>query len=326
MNDSCSAGVCSGVPLDGDGDNYVSDACGGNDCDDGNAAVNPGATEGPSGDPTCSDTADNDCDGNTDAADPDCTSSDEIVADHNAVAGFNNIPEAFIRQAQADFRISYGHTSHGSQIVSGMYYLQAQDDLYSFNHDGTGGVLSLHDREPDGDLGNPDRTTWAQRTRDLLNQPGNDRNFIIWAWCGQVTTAGEADINTYLNLMNQLEQDFPDVTFVYMTGHLDGTGVAGNLNVRNNQIRDYCRTNGKILFDFADIESYDPDGNYFLDRGADDECNYNGGNWADEWCGANPGSPMCSDGYCAHSKPLNCHMKVRVFWWLLARLAGWDGN
>ena len=45
-----------------------------------------------------------------------------------------------------------------------------------------------------------------------------------------------------------------------MTGHLDGGGTAGNLNVRNNQIRNYCIANDKILFDFADIESYKPNG------------------------------------------------------------------
>jgi len=31
-----------------------------------------------------------------------------------------------------------------------------------------------------GDLGNPDRTTWAQRTRDYLDDPANsDVNAII---------------------------------------------------------------------------------------------------------------------------------------------------
>jgi len=74
-----------------------------------------------------------------------------------------------------------------------------------------------------------------------------------------------------------------------MTGHLDGTGEDGNLHQRNNQIRNYCLANNKVLFDFADTESYDPDGNYFLDRGANDGCYYSGGNWADKWCGANQG-------------------------------------
>ena len=37
--------------------------------------MNPGASEGPQGDPTCGDGADNDCDTFTDGADPDCAAA-----------------------------------------------------------------------------------------------------------------------------------------------------------------------------------------------------------------------------------------------------------
>jgi len=147
----------------------------------------------------------------------------------------------------------------------------------------------------------------------------------VWSWCGQADTS-EENINLYLSLMNDLEGEYPDVTFVYMTGHLVGTGVEGNLNVRNNQIRAYCIANNKVLFDFADIESYDPDGSYFLDRGANDGCYYDGGNWADEWCAAHSGDPLCESCSCAHSEPLNCNLKARAFWWMLARIAGWEAQ
>ena len=246
-----------------------------------------------------------------------------IIIDHQHT-DISLIPSSWIEEAKGAFRISYGHTSHGSQIVSGMDLLKGDPgSLYWFDREGTSGGLSLHDREPSGDLGNPDRTTWATRTRDLLNAGGNDRNMIIWSWCGQVN-GSEENVNTYLNLMNQLEIDYPDVTFAYMTGHLNGTGEEGNVNIRNNQIRNYCTANNKALFDFADIESYDPDGNYFLDRGAEDDCDYNGGNWADEWCAANPGE--CESCSCAHSRCLNCRQKGNAFWWMMARLVGWDGN
>ena len=65
--------VCTDNDMDGYGD-PASGACESpeRDCDDGNAAVNPGATEGPVGDATCSDGLDNNCNGLTDAEDPNC--------------------------------------------------------------------------------------------------------------------------------------------------------------------------------------------------------------------------------------------------------------
>ena len=51
---------------DADEDGYPDESCGGDDCDDTDASVNPGAHE------SCGDLADNDCDGLIDGDDPDC--------------------------------------------------------------------------------------------------------------------------------------------------------------------------------------------------------------------------------------------------------------
>ncbi len=63
--------------VDGDSDGYGDPGCENcthpeTDCDDSNPDVNPGATEGPPGDPTCIDALDNDCDGDADSADGAC--------------------------------------------------------------------------------------------------------------------------------------------------------------------------------------------------------------------------------------------------------------
>lgn len=252
-----------------------------------------------------------------------------IIADHTCIR-IESVPVTWIDQAKQQFRIAYGHTSHGSQIISGMSVLQAQEgSKYAFNRNGEDGALSLHDRVPSGDLGHRGDLTWEGATRALLERGDCDRNMIMWSWCGGCSDNTVEGINTYLQAMARLERDYPDVTFVYMTGHLDGTGEDGNLHQRNEQIRTFCRNNSKVLFDFADIESYDPDGNYFLDRAANDNCEYIDGsgrrhNWAQEWCARNPDE--CADCSCAHSQCLNCQMKGRAFWWMMARLAGWEGT
>jgi hypothetical protein len=98
----------------------------------------------------------------------------------------------------------------------------------------------------------------------------------------------------------------------------------------NEQIRAHCRANGKVLFDFADIESYDPSGAAFLDLRADDGCNYNRngrrGNWAGEWIAANPEHGIALPGDAAHTHPLNGALKGRAFWVLLAKLAAAQGG
>jgi hypothetical protein len=236
-----------------------------------------------------------------------------IIADHTRT-DLSGINLTWLAEAKANFKIFYGHTSHGSQILSGLSAMR--DATYDYNNGA--GTLSI--QETGGDLGNPDFREWATTTREKLNEPTNDRNVVMWSWCGQASWATEENIATdYLGQMDELEEEFPEVKFVYMTGHLDGSGVDGNLNRRNEQIRTFCKENGKTLFDFADIESYDPEGNYYLDRGANDNCDYDGGNWAQEWCAQHPGE--CSSCDCAHSQSLNCDRKARVFWWMVTEMA-----
>jgi hypothetical protein len=252
-----------------------------------------------------------------------------LIIDHTCT-DIKKIPVDYIEKAKKMFKVAYGHTSHGSQLVSGMEALrQSNPNLFGFGYTDAEG-LSLLDETPRGDLGNPDRVTWAKRTRELLSGSGKDRNLIIWSWCGQVSNAWKRDIQTYLDLMSELEKEFPGVKFVYMTGHLDGSGKKGNLNRRNQQIREFCRKNSKILYDFADIESFDPDGKInYMELYARDSCDYKEKgvtkNWADEWVKKNSEHRVELPANAAHSKPLNGALKGRAFWWMMARMAGWDG-
>lgn len=89
-----------------------------------------------------------------------------------------------------------------------------------------------------------------------------------------------------------MQNDYPNVKFTYMTGRLDGTGVEGDPRRNGELIGSFCRTHGRTLFDFADIRSYDPDGNHFLDKDGNDNCDCidpftsQTRHWAAEWCAA----------------------------------------
>lgn len=264
-----------------------------------------------------------------------------IVIDHECT-DITAIPQSAIEHAKSTLHIAYGHTSHGSQITTGMtglvefanggrLGLSLPEDIFEWNNGGTGSALDLHDYAMGGDVGY--YPAWVNNTISYLEDASHaDVNVIIWSWCGQVDdkySAGTLE-SEYLTPMAQLENDYPGVDFIYMTGHVDIWDDADN-KAANQMIRDYCIENDKILYDFADIERYDPDGNYF--EFVNDNCDYYDGpagnklgNWATEWQDIyDEGSYWYSCGS-AHSKPLNANRKAYAAWWLWATLAGWDST
>ncbi|MFC2137977.1 T9SS type A sorting domain-containing protein [Bacteroidota bacterium] len=260
-----------------------------------------------------------------------------IIIDHS-YDDLSEIPLEWVDSAKAKLFIGYGHTSHGSQITSGMNAIESYftDGTYDWSH--SGGENELHlfegssysDGYLDHDVG---YTGWDDLTRTYLDS-FPECNVIIWSWCGQVN---DRDLQThYFDRMNALEHDYPDVKFVYMTGHLEGGGPDGSLFQANQSIRDFCDTNNKILFDFADIEKYGPDADTnYQEYFCNDECNYDlpqGGtaNWANNWLTNNPDHELTQIsahcGGCAHSVSLNCVKKGIAAWYLWAILAGWEYN
>ncbi|MCK5765521.1 MAG: hypothetical protein KAH26_06045, partial [Bacteroidales bacterium] len=143
-----------------------------------------------------------------------------IIIDHTCL-DLDLIPDEYIEDAKANLWIGYGGTSHSTQLTAGMGALEMyfSDGTYDWSSNGGPGELHL-DEGGGGYLGGDCGTVgWDNETREYLDDfPGC--NVIIWSWCGQVNSV---DLQShYLGPMEQLETDYPDVQFVYMTGHLEG--------------------------------------------------------------------------------------------------------
>ena len=72
----------------------------------------------------------------------------------------------------------------------------------------------------------------------------------------------DADAAVYLSLMTYLESLYPLTRFVYTTMPLTTDEDSNNRlrNEYNATVRAYCSLNAKLLFDIADMESYDTNG------------------------------------------------------------------
>ncbi len=240
-----------------------------------------------------------------------------FVIDHNCT-DISRIPDEWIGQAKELWKIHYAHTSHGEQITEGLRLLSNENSRYRFysadcSMPAAQDRLRMMDGQYIQQYGycetyiTPD-LYWESDfglniTRWVLNNI--DSNISLWAWCTQLDYYSESEVQQYLDRINQLESEFPDVTFIYMTGNAQS--VEANRYQRNNQIREYCKNNNKILFDFEDLD-----------------CWYNGEQYLED--GIPCEHPHYHGDQAGHTTFESCRNKARAFWWLLARMAGWNGT
>jgi hypothetical protein len=244
-----------------------------------------------------------------------------IVIDHTSTR-MDLIPSTWLETAKEKVIWSYGSTSHGTQLWAGAEYLSTYVNPPSMNFlkqwmvpPGQGSPAYLR-------MGYNSSFSWnagsfQATVRDMLNQ-APQANAFMWSWCGEMSWLSTEEVQQYLDMMAHLEKEYPGVQFVYMTGHTDSANREV-LDRNNNLVRAYVQANYKILYDFADIESWLPDGTPYANP--NDSCP-----WCQNWCDTY--NNYCPDPPidCAHSHSLLCYLKGQAFWWLSARIAGWDGK
>jgi hypothetical protein len=242
-----------------------------------------------------------------------------IVIDHMSTS-LESIPPEAIQTAQNVCKWHYARLSHGRQLMEGFGIIEAADPFYAAIWPKAGGSLPV---EPGAlciytDAIGPE-SYWLGSginiTRSILN--GTPAlNVSAFSWCSELNTASASYVQGYLTAMQTLESEFPNVTFVYFTGTAQYNDAYGyNRALRNEQIRNFCVANNKVLYDFEDLDSW------WFNPGTQQweqaTYVYNGRVVPVE-------HPMLAGNDVEHTSYASCEQKGRAAWWMMAVLSGWS--
>jgi hypothetical protein len=204
------------------------------------------------------------------------------IIDHRAIPGAASLPQTTVAQIAA-LRWYFIHASVGDNILQGLRDLNRTDAVgYPLVVSTLPENASAPDATVAGTVYEHHFTSDKMpQFRFMVNSNGWHKPAVdvaLMKFCyleGLATslTPGPQLAAQYVAMMAALEQAHPDTVFVYASMPLliyraegdprgDPTYLASivNINQFNDWLRAYCRTNSKLLYDLADMESHDPEG------------------------------------------------------------------
>ena len=135
-------------------------------------------------------------------------------------------------------------------------------------------------------------------------------------------TGNSVSLHTYLQAVDDYNAHDPETVTFFTTGPVDGDhgNEAGYQRyLKHEAIRSYVESVGGVLFDYADILCWDG-GIQYMDSWDGHDFQNGDPDLAEGGEGYNPGEGGC------HISQDACVKLAKAMWWMLARIAGWDGQ